>query len=274
MMWSWPFRRRRSTKNLDHRSRQLHCEQFEDRRMLTTMADVVFLVDESESEGPTHTWLADLISGDDANSIPSLAERLADQGITDVRYGLVGFAEDDQRFANSFVVGTQGSSPLNRIWSDGLTQGGHTTQMAAAISQLNPSSVGILEDGWDAIDHAFAEYDFRPGAVPVLVLIQGEGPRLGDLFNANTNNSLTREGVLGGLRSKNIILNSIVAKRDDPFTELDLFDLSFYDTGDFDDITILGTEKGSAASQLLLRSLPGSCGESACSPVVRCATTG
>jgi hypothetical protein len=72
-------------------------ESLEDRRLLT-MADIVFLVDESASED--HSWLKQWVSGDtDGNGVPdvsTLAERLAADGVNDIRYGLVGFGESYQ----------------------------------------------------------------------------------------------------------------------------------------------------------------------------------
>jgi hypothetical protein len=83
------------------------------------------------------------------------------KGITDVRYGLVGFGSTTQQdFANSFVVNTSGDELF-----------GSNAQVASIISDPQIiHSVGIVEDGWDAIEHAIAEYRFRDGAIPILVL--------------------------------------------------------------------------------------------------------
>lgn len=108
--------RRHSRYAAKKHHRTLCCESLENRRMLATMADIVFLVDESESEEqlPTRDWLRYVVTGDfdpaDGSTVhpddtTSLAERLDLAGIDDVRYGLVGLGEDNlnntQRFARS-----------------------------------------------------------------------------------------------------------------------------------------------------------------------------
>ena len=164
--------------------------------MLAAMADIVFLVDESGSEQNTHTqdWLATIVD--------DLAARLqADQ--IDVRYGLVGFGEglppegETSRFAHTQLLGPTGSKDE---W---------TTSEAELISAINNDlaelGTGPSEDGWDAVEHAIAEYDFRDKAVPMVVLVQGDQGR------TILNETLTRPGILAALQSKNVILNSIVA---------------------------------------------------------------
>jgi hypothetical protein len=102
--------------------RQHRFESLEDRAMLTVAADVVFLVDNSSSDGElTARWLRGLIVGDtdydgvkDSND---LSERLAGQGIADVRYGLVAFGEqyeanNSARLAHSEVVDTDASKSV------------------------------------------------------------------------------------------------------------------------------------------------------------------
>lgn len=96
--------------------RRLRYELLEDRRMLAVMADVVFLVDNSSSDGQlTARWLKALVIGDsdndDIKDTDNLSERLGARGITDVRYGLVAFGEQSQldssfRFAHSYLVDT------------------------------------------------------------------------------------------------------------------------------------------------------------------------
>lgn len=39
-------------------------------------------------------------------------------------------------------------------------------------------TVDVAEDGWCPLEHAIAEYEFRDGAVPVLVLVQNEEGRI------------------------------------------------------------------------------------------------
>jgi hypothetical protein len=154
--------RRKSTRGND-RARSLNLELLEDRRVLTTMADVVFLADESGSSGDTiKNWLSANIDQFDATL------RSSD---IDVRYGLVGYGQIP-RFAHSHLVDTNTSkTSFERLWSEG----DNLADIKAAIPTLDTFGANG-EDGWDAIDHAIAEYDFRPGAVPVFVLVQfGEG---------------------------------------------------------------------------------------------------
>ena len=66
-------RQNRSHRNRNAKARRLRMESLEDRRLLT-MADIVFMVDESASEESTHDWLKAMITGDAASSIPSFAE--------------------------------------------------------------------------------------------------------------------------------------------------------------------------------------------------------
>jgi hypothetical protein len=66
---------------------------------------------------------------------------------------------------------------------------------------VNLESDGSREDGWDAIDHAIAEYDIRDGAVPVYVLVQNDEGRLGDPNFSHINATLTRDGILAALKS-------------------------------------------------------------------------
>ena len=55
---------------------------------------------------------------------------------------------------------------------------------------------GGKEDGWDAIEHVTAEYDFREGAVPVIVILQNEEGRI------PLNDTQTRDGVFACARKQ------------------------------------------------------------------------
>jgi len=228
-------------------TRRLKFEQFEDRRMLTTMVDIVFLVDESGSElsTATHEWLRLLVEGDAA--VDGLHDTLTDVHSLDVRYGLVGFGEKDsespflQRYAHSQLVNSDTQLALNqRLFSD---------LESDILPALEPglSEIGGREDGWDAIEHAIAEYQIRDGAVPVFVLVQNEEGRVNNLnptVEDGANLSLTRDGILAALRSKNVLLNSLVVgpnEGSDPAMATEpLFDLTAY--GLSEDIRILGVD--------------------------------
>ena len=102
----------------------------------------------------------------------------------------------------------------------------------------------------DGIEHAIAEYEFRDGAVPVFVLVQNEEAR------TPLNRTLTRDGILSALESKNVLLNTLTVGRNREgqdglaiFDEtLPIFDLAPYEIafGDFDNVRILGVEADSA----------------------------
>jgi len=180
------------TRKHAFRHRSLRFEVFEDRRMLAgnTMADVVFLVDESYSDAlsSTHAWLANHL-------VPQLESTLTDMDHDiDIRYGLIGFGETDDK-----------GTPTD--YNDDELRYAHTqlldgSQFSASQSDLsyamdnNLKQYGGDEDGWDAIEHAIVEYDFRPGAVPVLVLVQNDEGRI------DLNETLRDEGVLAALESK------------------------------------------------------------------------
>ena len=137
------------------RSPHLRFEVLEDRRMLTTLADIVFLVDNSASDfAVTKNWLDSIV--DDLDS------SLRNENDIDVRYGVTAFGEvyDNSlhRYAHSAVVDTDTSkSVFERLFSSGATAQDHVDDLQAAIDHLIAVENGGDEDGWDAIDHAIAE---------------------------------------------------------------------------------------------------------------------
>jgi hypothetical protein len=114
-------------------------------------ADIVFLFDESHSgeDLAVWSWLQ--------AAIPILQSSFDVQEI-DARYGLIGFGQSG-RLAHSQIVNTSVAA------NDPLALFGTASQLGQAI--VNFESDGSQEDGWDAIEHAIAEYDIRDGAVPV-----------------------------------------------------------------------------------------------------------
>ncbi|MEX2317530.1 MAG: hypothetical protein WD669_10295, partial [Pirellulales bacterium] len=199
------------------------------------MADIVFMYDESGS-GSTDVrdWLSSMIAGTQAaNFQDGLHYALNTTNDIDVRYGLVGYGADDF-FSHSHPADQNMSKTIyERLFSDG----DHVDDIEAAIATLADS--GGWEDGWDAMEHAIAEFPFRDGAVGVLVLMQNGEARV------NYNGTLTREGVRAALASKNALLNSIVIGAG---TDQSVFDLSPYsiNTGDFANRRILGVESDGA----------------------------
>lgn len=231
--------------------RRLRFEKHEERCMLTTMADVVFLVDESGTDTNTNTqaWLATIIDELDAS--------FSAESVT-VQYGLVGFGEgltSNPRMAHSHLLGPVGS---NGLWTSDYNH-----VVAAINNNLQNNGQADIEDGWDSIEHAIAEYDIREGSAPIFILVQGDEGR------EFVNETLTHDGIRRALDSKNAILNSVVAGAllydgepptetvDEPIepqnpntvvTWAPIFDLTAYETtpGDFTDLYVLGVESDAA----------------------------
>jgi hypothetical protein len=166
--------------------------------------------------------------------VGNLDASLAANGVN-ARYGLVGFGELG-RFSHSQLVDPDTGKTNNaRLF-------GTAADMVTAFDNL--AVTGSIEDGWDAIDHAIAEYDFDDGVVPVFVLVQNDEGR----FSLNT--TLTHDGVLAALQSKNVILNTLtVGKRigtdstGAPNEWARLFDMSPH--GLHTDLRVLGVEADS-----------------------------
>jgi hypothetical protein len=158
------------------------------------MADVVFVMDESYSgaSNAMFEWVRDRIF---SPAPAPIEQALAAKGFTsdNVRYGLVGFAGINQGFAHSYIVNAN-PNPDN---PDPLF--GTAAQMDAAFENFNITGSG--EDGWDAIEHVIAEYQFRDGAVPAVILLQNQEGR--NVLNT----TLTRYGVIDALESKNVVVD-------------------------------------------------------------------
>ena len=169
-------------------SRQLRIESLEDRRVLST-SNVVFLFDETESSNSfQEDWLIDIVA--------QLDNSLDQVGISSRQYGLVGYGDDESsERAHSHVVDPSPSS------SDPLF--GSASQLSTAATTLNNEFE--QEDGWDAIEHAVAEYNFDPGAAVLFVLIQNTDGR-----STAPNRTLTELGVLASMESHNISLTTVV----------------------------------------------------------------
>lgn len=218
----------------------LRFERLEDRRLLAmdVKADIVFVVDESGSEsGILHTWLTNSLAPQLENN--DFAQSLRRQKITDIKYGVIGFSGPSASgAANSYVVNQSG---LTRV--DKLSGRNTPTQLVTALGNLTDID-GDNEDGWDGLEHAIAEFPFRDGAVPVVILVQNEQGRV---FG---NRALTYEGIAAALQSKNVLLNSMVVGdvatdiESDLWAAHDLFDLSSYEitSGAFSGVRVMGVE--------------------------------
>ncbi len=111
--------------------------------------DFIFIVDESGSMAGEQSFLQ--------VQIPSLNAGLQERNITDNRFGLVGF-------------GASNPSPRSVSVNGGLF--GTAEQFAAAADTLIVN--GATEDGYAGLIFALDNYEFRPGVLPVLVLVTDE----------------------------------------------------------------------------------------------------
>jgi hypothetical protein len=168
--------------------------------MLAQLADIVFLVDESGSDAPEFSWIADVV-----NRLNGLDDYLANPlRNIDARYGLVGFGDDFAEVGHSHLLGG------NKLF-------GTAAELASVVTSLTNN--GSAEAAWDAMEHTIAEYEFRPGAAVIFVVFRR------DDLNANALNfdvrdksgpELTRAGTLAALKSYNVTLNSVVETTFDP----------------------------------------------------------
>ncbi|MCC6493693.1 MAG: hypothetical protein IT424_11820 [Pirellulales bacterium] len=194
------------------------------------MADIVFLMDGSGSGDSTfmEDWIKEQVFAGISGSPHPISQALAAKQITDVRYGLIGFADlASSSFAHSYIVDPGGADPLF----------GNADQVDAAFENFAVDGDG--EDGWDAFEHLIAEYKFRDGAVPVVILLQNQQGR------NHSNTTLVREGLLAALQSKNVLVNTVIyGSTPDNFTYVPVFDLTPY--GGDPNVRILGVEADAA----------------------------
>ena len=191
--------------------RNARYEVLEDRRMLASDADIIFLVDKSSSLGTEYDWIADIVTRpgglDDFLKAPA-------QNISP-RYGLVGFGNDQLgAFGHSHLL------DVNDVNSDGDTLFGDSTQLSVVAEAVINS--GSNEDVWDAIEHTIAEYNFREGAAVILVAFRRDdnvtfaGNSSAPTGTQSVSAQITRDGVIDAMKSYNASLNTIVVAEFDP----------------------------------------------------------
>lgn len=143
-------------------------------------ADIVVIMDESGSMSGEQAWIG--------STITSLQAGLAGAGLTNNRYGNVGYG-------NSAQVPRQ------------INVGGAQFGTAAQFSASTGSYVinGSTEDGWAGITFA-QNYTFRTDAARNLILVTDEDrDNVGGIYAG-----LTSAGVLGSLTGTNTLLNAVV----------------------------------------------------------------
>ncbi|MFN0134278.1 MAG: PEP-CTERM sorting domain-containing protein [Phycisphaerales bacterium] len=143
-----------------------------------SIADIVFVVDESGSMGGEHAWIAGMIA--------SLNAGLASKGVS-AQYGLVGF-------------GGGGAGNAGRQINVGGGQFGTAAQFATAAGSL--VTTGSTEDGYAGVNFGMG-YTFRPGAAQNFILITDEDR---DIVNA----AVTFASLSAALNARNALLNVVV----------------------------------------------------------------
>lgn len=146
-------------------------------------ADVVVLMDESGSMSGEQAWMRSVI--------PALDTGLIAEGLTDNRFGLVGFGASSA---------TSPAPSYLRSFSIGGAQMGSSANWVTASNDLKVS--GSVEDGWAAIDMA-ADYSLRATAARNFILVTDED-------RDNTNSTLNYSLVLQQLKDAKILLNAVV----------------------------------------------------------------
>ncbi|MBL9032866.1 MAG: PEP-CTERM sorting domain-containing protein [Phycisphaerae bacterium] len=143
-----------------------------------SIADIVFVVDESGSMAGEHAWIASMIASLDAG--------LAAKGVQ-AQYGLVGF-------------GGGGAGNAGRQINVGGGQFGTAAQFAAAAGSL--VTTGATEDGYAGVNFALG-YTFRPGAAQNFILITDEDRDV-------VNGAVTFASLSAALNARNALLNVVV----------------------------------------------------------------
>lgn len=152
-------------------------------------ADVVFIIDESGSMAGEHSWISNMVS--------SLDTELNNAGVTNNRYGLVGFGE---------WSGHASSNDEPHMHSVGGGNFGSASDLASATSGLVTN--GGYEDGYWALDYAINNYTFRADAAVNFILITDE-PRTAAYGNV-LQPSITAASLGAQLSSMGALLNVVV----------------------------------------------------------------
>jgi hypothetical protein len=143
-------------------------------------ADVVVLMDESGSMAGEQAWIK--------AAVPVLDTGLGAAGVTDNRYGLIGF-------------GASAAPAPSRVRSFSVAGGQFGTAGEFVTAAGGLVTTGSREDGWAAIVAANA-YTYRSGAVRNYILVTDEDRD--DTFATNY------EAMLGSLKATNTLLNAVV----------------------------------------------------------------
>jgi|GEM_PF-3032251 len=144
--------------------------------------DIVFIVDQSGSMETEHQWIGEMI--------PQLEAELNQVGITDARYALVGYTDNDP----------SGGAENTVVHADL----GSVEDFIAATNSLRLDA-SAQEDGYYGIWYALNNVTFRPGAVKNFVLVSDEH-RTDD----DGSLGLNFERTLDLLNESGVVLNTVV----------------------------------------------------------------
>lgn len=147
-------------------------------------ADVVVLMDESGSMSGEQAWMRSVI--------PALDNGLIAEGLTNNRFGLVGFGASSA---------TAPAPSYLRSFSIGGAQMGSSAAWLTASEGLKVN--GSVEDGWAAI-HMASGYNLRDTAARNFILVTDED-------RDNTNSTLNYDLILKELKDSKTLLNAVVA---------------------------------------------------------------
>lgn len=166
---------------------------------MPTTADVLVVVDESLSMAGEQAWIA--------NMIPDLDAALNTAGITNNRFGLVGFVE------NNGAHGPGSEGPHKHLY------GGNDWTTSANFGSPDVALTddgSILEDGYEAIKFGLISYSFRANAALNIILVTDEDWDDTGADDLPTVTGITAASLRMDLAAKNAKVNVVVRN---PFTD-------------------------------------------------------
>jgi hypothetical protein len=153
------------------------------------MADIVLVVDESQSMSGEHAWIPNMIS--------SLDAALMGAGVTNNRFGMVGFVEDTDAHG-------PGSAGPHKHTFNGGNDWGTSSNFNSGLDLLLTDNGRVFEDGYEAIQFAIDNYTFRSGAAVNFILITDEDR------DDTTSGAITKSSVLQAMIDLGAKLNAVV----------------------------------------------------------------
>ncbi|MBY0564167.1 MAG: autotransporter domain-containing protein [Hyphomonadaceae bacterium] len=143
-------------------------------------AEVVFVVDESGSMGGEQEFLQTFV--------PALEQQLLAAGLISVRFGLVGFGDDNEVPRQFLIAGQPFGSAAN-----------------FATAAMGLVTDGGTEDGYAGIQYVLDNYTFSGGTNTAVIVLVTDEDR-----DDITNGALTFQVVLVNLQNANVSLSAIL----------------------------------------------------------------